>query len=914
MVVNIDWLPETNGGYPMRIVPRLARETLFLSALLPVFMMVSGCSSDEPESTTGEEVSAVNDGASNADSSENTDVTGRQPDIDTPDGVEDGDAQLDGNSVTKPNPSNCGAPEEQDATLPPVRSSYLLKSRSSVPALAPDVPSIGRCLVPPFDDVSPPEGAPRISMWTKTADPGDSIVIRATGLVDRQGRVRSGAAFEVYSRTGDIERAPIVTSSPDTGVVIRLPETLPERGVYILWAVNEKGVGKPVVSNRPELWWAFQDEANPGDRVHLFGRNLAMSENSESVRVFVEPKSASARGAGAGLWLETESVNPYRVTVNLPDSIEPGTYRVWLHNGYGGRFGWAGLYSGRGGGLGNRFLEVKPSTDWSDRPTFNIAEFGADGSDGQSDAKAIQNAVDRAVKNAPATVRIPEGDYFLDKPINNLSNIRIQGQGKDRTTLKGADDAQVKTLLLTTGGNVIIRDMKLHLNARPYPEGTSGLDKLNWAVIRHENKDYHSGLKVQNVHINAQHSRGFTTWKMNNDVVIRNSKIAAKENQFGTPKNSLFENNTFLMRADGGMAIYTYGGWNLAVIGNEVRNYEYSKSNPNSFEQGVGRFYTCTCQSQRQDNLYIGENETENLTVRPGFHDQNMGEQIMWESKKVKGVVDVSEVDGKTVSYEGDISEGRGWYMDALITSGPGAGQSRQIATYEGSKNRFDITSVPWRVPPEENSTIRVLEQINRIAVYGNDLDAKKRAYKSENHIADSGVQPFLPSYGLIVENNRFHEIRTPVPTWSSTWKLRVVDNHIDKARWGVSLRASNKLGGQKTAAASVFGSVIRGNRANKILKRGYWLRAKDHGGRVPGADLNIVEGNKFENLAYGFHVGSKGNPGGARRTVIVDNEMLRGNAAAEDSVGLWYVAPEAIETEDNHFEGFSAKRQTPNY
>jgi len=66
--------------------------------------------------------------------------------------------------------------------------------------------------------------------------------------------------------------------------------------------------------------------------------------------------------------------------------------------------------------------------------TINIISYGANGSDGNDDAVAIQNAIDAS--SAGDTIYIPNGTYLIGTPVHPKSGIIIAGQSKEGVILR----------------------------------------------------------------------------------------------------------------------------------------------------------------------------------------------------------------------------------------------------------------------------------------------------------------------------------------------------------------------------------------------------------------------------------------------------------------------------------------------
>ena len=122
-----------------------------------------------------------------------------------------------------------------------------------------------------MDDISDSR-FPEISEWTRSADPGQSLVIAGAGL-DEEMRA-------YVARLSDGDQTPTleatVISANGHQAILSLPEDLSPNSVYGLWVENSAGIGEGVLLNSPELWWVGPEEAAPGETLTLYGRDLSL--------------------------------------------------------------------------------------------------------------------------------------------------------------------------------------------------------------------------------------------------------------------------------------------------------------------------------------------------------------------------------------------------------------------------------------------------------------------------------------------------------------------------------------------------------------------------------------------------------------------------------------------------------------
>jgi len=117
----------------------------------------------------------------------------------------------------------------------------------------------------------------------------------------------------------------------------------------------------------------------------------------------------------------------------------------------------------------------------------------------------------------------------------------------------------------------------------------------------------------------------------------------------GAPKNVLIEDTDFYGAHNAGVMMYTYGGWNISISGSRAMNRRPDKP-------AVGRWFTCTALGNRFDNFYLGNNETKNLMPSEDYHDQNQGEQVMWEGLGIAGQQKPVKVNGNKYTLKRGMS------------------------------------------------------------------------------------------------------------------------------------------------------------------------------------------------------------------------------------------------------------------
>lgn len=840
-----------------------------------------------------------------------------------------------------------GEPLIAGSTATAAGASSALRSggRFTEPRPAPALPEVFDPFDPPAPGAGPggageiDEEAMAISGWTRAAGPDEHLVVMGHGF-DRDDPPTRFAVFG-QDAEGRFEGEARVVHRRAHQAMLRLPVEAPAGSLYLLTPIAGDTAGPPVAVNRAEVWYTLPRKAAPGETCAVFGRNLSHEQGEAAGWVYLKPAGEES----LGVWAEVTAANPYRLEFVLPDDLRHGKYEVWAHNGHGGRYGWAALHHGDGGSISAAHLTVAEPRRW-DGPTFDVTEFGADGDDDADDTDAVLEALGKANQSPRSTVYFPAGTYYVSRTIGPVkgkddAGLRIRGQGMDKTFIKGAPGKAPKLMMRISGGNVELRDLVLDINelgeSRKYyrgadrgehnPDHYAWLEKVDAArdAIKKWRKKHKgepvpdamqpppspgfadveerrrrvapaskrgggrflvkdvwaSGLTIVNCVLDAER-RDIELLKGVSNALIENCDIVAREVQLGCPQYTRVRRCNFYARADTGVILYMYGGWCNSFTHNTARDYM-----PNTYDTGMGRWYTVTAYGNRQENVYIAHNRTHDLTVNPRHYNQNSGEQVMWEDMPITSTQRPSAVDGRTLVFPEPVKGKLKWHSDAIIVSGKGAGQYRRVEDYD-AKTRTLTVAADWRVPPNTDSVVQVGRPIRRIVVYRNHLDAKPRAAASESHIASAGVEPFGASVDLIVDRNTFHQLRAGIATFSPYLWHRYTRNTFDANRVGVRL-------GEGTAA------VVRRNAMTNLVDTGYQTTS---GEKWPEWKLEAFEHNRGDSVPRVARLGSRYNKDvDAARIIVYRNRFSRGEGGpgGADAAGP---AVHAREIDDLILEG----------
>ena len=106
----------------------------------------------------------------------------------------------------------------------------------------------------------------------------------------------------------------------------------------VMWVRTREGVSRPYAFDLAMPWWLLEDEVRPGDIAVLGGRGMRALYRQDSVALLAAGKALRLTALQPRRDYRTMDDNV--IFLPLPPDLAPGRYRVVVHNGNGGRFGW----------------------------------------------------------------------------------------------------------------------------------------------------------------------------------------------------------------------------------------------------------------------------------------------------------------------------------------------------------------------------------------------------------------------------------------------------------------------------------------------------------------------------------------------------------------------------------------------
>ncbi len=638
-------------------------------------------------------------------------------------------------------------------TLPP-------PTEWAAPTGAPTAPGnpFPLALAAPSKAIDP--SAPVISGWNDTAKPNESFSLSGIRFTMRASAdAGSDTTVWLWADTPDggvLTQAAIwkVSESSLTAVV---PNYIPF-GTYLVWVENRAGASAPICLNRATPTWLgpLGKTVAPGGIKRIFGKNLSTGHSTTTSYVYFQPAAG-----GALTPVPVTSVEPYAVEFVVPASTSTGDYKVYLHNGHGGRYGWGTP------------LDLTVATPW----VRGSAEIAVPPSGGD-DTAALQHAIDTQHDlTTGGTVSLAPGTYMLSRQLNILSNVRLVGASKDTTTIALRLSEKDDTGIMILGAHTVLENLTLH-------QAQSG-GQPKYGPIKTNFPGPYDDLQLVNIRVSADPK----TAGGSIDVRATRGEVVGCEfsRLLKTSGSDIWvHNNTFHGGPYGGpnvdeteAATYTDGN-NLVLernyvqtdwpVGpNDSRNYlDFVAANDLQYRVWAKRLFYTVPQYGSVERSYIGWNTTTDVAV-----DDNRGEMILFHGARSKWYAQVSSASGTTLTIRTDglvdnqvrgvdgvgaatsvpnnlvygLLDHQGY---VVIVGGTGVGQARQVVSHTATTITVDS---PWRIQPAADSKIVLTFLSRNHIVYKNDLNAFPISYKL-TYSASNGVDFDGNNWESVAEGN----------------------------------------------------------------------------------------------------------------------------------------------------------------
>jgi polygalacturonase len=741
------------------------------------------------------------------------------------------------------------------------------------PTANPALPAGFDVFTPPAASTTPAAGTPQIAAWTESAGPGQSLTISATQISALPASDQSSdTQFVTYGQTtatnGTLVADTIQQLSPNIASVTLASNNTPN-SMYLLWAVNADGYSAPVAVNKTDAWWVGPNSASAGQTISVYGQNLTYTATDGSSWVFI-----TKAGSNTGQWASVVSANPYKVDFVVPANLGNGTYQVWVHNGHGGEYGWSSPVT----------LTVANPVVFNG-PVLNVESFGAIGNGVTDDTAAFQAAITAAGKLTNATVYVPAGNYLVSQI--NLGSEQLLGDGQGKTVILETPSTTTSTTpyaMLWLSSNSQVKNLTLDSN-------NVGLQFLMYGRFL-------TNLNLDNVTFNAHETQDFDIH--GDDLVFfENCDMIGSGSFLGTASQLFINGCNFYGTNDANTLLYSWGGSDISITNCTAQ--DYNNSDPNSGAGWAkGRFFVGDAVWGTESGIYIGDNTTNDLGVRPTYSDQNAGEQIMFE-----GQLTYLEPNAKFVSATADtltmtgITSGfTGAGYEALVMSGDGVGEHVRVTGYNPVTGVLTLAG-PWQVTPDSTSVISLGMVLDGMVVYQNTLQGK-----GVTNTASTGFELWGGGLNVIVDSNTMINLHTGITDYALD-----VDGEVDPSFFNIfqnntitNVQAGIVIENDGTSGQiGMLGAIVRDNQINGASSEAFSFDDQlDQGNRH---FYVIVEDNTVINTPVAISISNVGDA--TTNLVLNANTFSLGSAAAADSAALSVGRGLILTEEGNTFTGF---------
>ena len=452
--------------------------------------------------------------------------------------------------------------------------------------------------------------------------------------------------------------------------------------------------------NLPEIWWTLADSpmgsaaasaeieadsASPGAKLRLFGRCLANGAQKPQVEL--------TSSAGRIVVLSSTVESAYALTVNIPDDIPPGTYRLRL----------LALSGNSGSASSSREIKIHAAKPVSLK-TVSVTSFGAIGNGKFDNSGAFAAAMARATTLGGAEVRIPAGAYLLSKPLDIPVGVYLAGESADVTELAFPDIESPPDVWIKGTQYFGLRDLAVYCGNHKtiISSDMTGLP------------DKSGHVHIRNVRVVGSVLRGHPTAEESGRKVALLVQGSAKG--FETLRLSgpdIDVEGSYLLGS--GRSLYLFNANGVVVRRNKLLNgivgwYDFDGSanivNENNVIEGAdllsaGGAYSTYSTVKRSANIYTANNT----------YSQILGvdrEAVSSDGPGGAYYGPIQQIEGTHLTLK-DHAEwwGSNWH-DAVVViiDGRGAGQWRTITNW--GESGIDL-SAPFDITPDATSIITVV-------------------------------------------------------------------------------------------------------------------------------------------------------------------------------------------------------------
>ena len=615
-----------------------------------------------------------------------------------------------------------------------------------------------------------------------------------------------------------------------------------ELGVYACRFHSAEAVSNTILLNAPDPWWLQGDlgeSASPGGSLRVFGKCLVLDPLTPPLVALTAEKGAGkATESGTVLQLKPREACAYALRIELPKDLACGTYRVAVHNGFGGDRAWSAA--------GRLVVAVGPA--WK-TDVFNVKDFGAD------PGKALLAALAKAGANGGGTVYLPRGRYPVRDRLVIPNNTVLQGESTELVSLYWPDFDKPPPELVA-GVNFGIQSLSLY--CQNYSIVVGGSDQSDGMFLRRVRIRADGYFMMADPNGKFRNRRGTAEWNQCGDAVrLRGKNFEVTDCDIYASGRAIF---SFFAHA-GVIARNRihYGRRGYGVENADRLIFEDNRivgASPLALGNDISTFYRAYCRNiwfarNHIEEVFGGDRETMTLDAAGG----------------ATGGTPVS-VDGLTLTLAKEpvyrtyapkpLADWRG--AAVMIVQGKGAVQYRLATRHQGPVVEVDR---PWMIAPDRDSQIQIGPFRGHNLFIGNT-------------ITDGGAfQLYAAAHDSIVAENRgvrmdgFSVWGLNPHGWGlqPSWFCQFLDNEIVEGNgYGAVASSFGTVGFDESGARPgplVRGAIFRRNRCDNnasIAVRGLTadvlvehcaLRHCDRGIVVqPSTDGVLLRENTFDDVA----------------------------------------------------------------
>ena len=228
----------------------------------------------------------------------------------------------------------------------------------------------------------------------------------------------------------DAKQLNILTSDPRGLIMaVEFSDDYSPNGFYgdrmgddVLWIKNLDGYSKPQLVKSPKPWFVYPEKLEAGELFRVFGRNMdarliAVKKTGDNQLRILKSSTVKARNT-----INTHNVL-YETEIRIPNDMESGKYKLYIHNGSGGVAGWSEPVH----------FTVKPREK---TPAYYPArDYGLKANGYTDDTKALKKVLAVAAQTGGVVV-LPSGSVVINETIEVPAGVSIRGAGEGATSIR----------------------------------------------------------------------------------------------------------------------------------------------------------------------------------------------------------------------------------------------------------------------------------------------------------------------------------------------------------------------------------------------------------------------------------------------------------------------------------------------